>query len=96
MKINLSVSLVDIVKGVRHSPCGCPVSNAFLRQYGVRASIGETSLFFSRDKFDVLEIPLPKLVKDFIRRFDRSAKVEPQSFIIYLPNKYKGLFNDQK
>lgn len=81
--MKITVTKLDIKKGVRASAVSCPIALAIKRQTKKRKKIyvaWDTLYYFEK------EIPLPSHAIQFIRDFDKFHIVEPFSFTIKLRN----------
>jgi hypothetical protein len=68
------------IKGRRHSPERCPIANLLTSIPGVMIAEvleADVEIFVSEDEgTDVIEIPVPDAVSDFIVQFDRGVHLD--------------------
>jgi hypothetical protein len=73
----IKITQDNIDKGVRTSPCRCPMA------LGIKESIGAYKVCVGAEEADIngkFDIPLPQIARDFIRKYDCREQVEPFEF----------------
>jgi hypothetical protein len=79
--MKIIVTQDDIRQGLPHNGYFCPVACAIKRQLKSPSAYVGVKISFLKDGV-VIDVPLPDMVRDFIRAFDNDGFVEPFEFEI--------------
>ena len=85
MKFQIRVTRDDIRKGVKDSPCNCPIARAAKRVFGtknVNVSGEAIEVGYGYGGYETLYLPLPKAGERFVEAFDDGKPVTPQTFTV--------------
>lgn len=88
MKVRVDVTAEDIANGCQHMASSCPVAKAISRALGTSVYVNTTGGKWGKNsELDLaLGHPLPMVVVQAARKFDRSGEMRPFVFDIELPD----------
>lgn len=84
--LTVTVTQNDIDAGAPQNCRTCPVAKAASRATGETVFVGELLSCFSRRRELLWEVPLPRVVSEFVRAFDWGLSVRPFSFPLLVPD----------